>query len=243
MRPAIVALLAAFAVSLSSPAVNAQVHGTPTSVTSIGFGGHYNRAPGIPPSVTSLGPLGYTAGDHVYRPACCFNPSSPANINRVPRPVGSHRPHRSSYFGPEIYAVPYAMYYGPDDTADDQEAEPDQAPGPTVFDRRGAGESSAAAEDAYDERMRSQPPEQAGPAVEPAAEAAPEAEQTPTVLVFKDGRQREVENYAVLGGTLYDMTPGQRSKIALADLDLSATAKANDDRGVDFRMPAQPAAN
>jgi hypothetical protein len=36
---------------------------------------------------------------------------------------------------------------------------------------------------------------------------------------------------------LYDFT-GIRHKIALFDLDLSATAKENDDRGIDFRVPA-----
>jgi len=37
---------------------------------------------------------------------------------------------------------------------------------------------------------------------------------------------------------LYDLTPGHRVKIALADLDLTATSKQNDDRGIDFQLPA-----
>ena len=63
------------------------------------------------------------------------------------------------------------------------------------------------------------------------------------MLVFKDGHQLEVSNYAIVGSTLYDLTVGRRHKIALADLDLTATAKQNDDRGIDFQVPAPPEAN
>src|SRR4029079_5281247 len=68
--------------------------------------------------------------------------------------------------------------------------------------------------------------------------AQPEAKQPQTVLVFKDGRQLDVENYAIVGGTLYDLSEGHTKKVALAELDLAATAKQNDERGVEFRVPA-----
>ena len=60
----------------------------------------------------------------------------------------------------------------------------------------------------------------------------------PTTLVFKDGHELEVENYAVVGQTLYDMTPGHSGKVPLADLDLSATQKQNQSAGAAFQMPA-----
>jgi hypothetical protein len=63
------------------------------------------------------------------------------------------------------------------------------------------------------------------------------------VLVFKDGHQVEVANYAIVGNTLYDLSGGHRQKISLADLDLNATAKQNDDRGIDFQLPAPNEAN
>jgi len=56
--------------------------------------------------------------------------------------------------------------------------------------------------------------------------------------VFKDGHQLEVENYAIVGSTLYDLTEGQRRKIPLSDLDLDATTKQNDERGIDFQVPS-----
>jgi hypothetical protein len=41
-----------------------------------------------------------------------------------------------------------------------------------------------------------------------------------------------------VGDTLFDFGAGRTHKILLADLDLAATRKANDDRGVDFQIPA-----
>jgi hypothetical protein len=58
------------------------------------------------------------------------------------------------------------------------------------------------------------------------------------VLVFKDGRRLELLNYAIVGSTLYDLSDGLTRKVTLAELDLPATAKQNDDRGVDFQLPA-----
>ncbi|MGA7319366.1 MAG: hypothetical protein WBW98_02580, partial [Candidatus Sulfotelmatobacter sp.] len=58
-----------------------------------------------------------------------------------------------------------------------------------------------------------------------------------TVLVFRDQRKQEVENYAIVGQTLWNFAPQHTQKIPLSDLDLPATTKANEDRGVDFRVP------
>ena len=57
-----------------------------------------------------------------------------------------------------------------------------------------------------------------------------------TVLVFRDKHQQEVQNYAIVGDVLWAFAP-LRQKIELDDLDIPATQKANDDRGVDFRVP------
>jgi hypothetical protein len=60
----------------------------------------------------------------------------------------------------------------------------------------------------------------------------------PTVLVFRDQHQKEIQNYAIVGQTLWNFAPQHTEKIPLSDLDLPATTKANDDRGVTFRVPA-----
>ncbi|HEY1678247.1 MAG TPA: hypothetical protein VGG04_11100 [Candidatus Sulfotelmatobacter sp.] len=59
-----------------------------------------------------------------------------------------------------------------------------------------------------------------------------------TLLVFRDEHQQEVQNYAIVGQTLWSFAPGRTQKIPLSSLDLPATEKANDDRGVTFRVPA-----
>jgi len=46
-----------------------------------------------------------------------------------------------------------------------------------------------------------------------------------------------VQNYAIVGQTLWTFAPQRTQKIPLSDLDLAATQKANDERGVDFRVP------
>jgi hypothetical protein len=58
-----------------------------------------------------------------------------------------------------------------------------------------------------------------------------------TVLVFRDQHKQEVVNYAIVGQTLWNFAPQHTQKIPLSDLDLPATTKANDERGVDFRLP------
>jgi hypothetical protein len=69
--------------------------------------------------------------------------------------------------------------------------------------------------------------------------AQPDSEPVPAILIFRDGHQAELLNYAIVGQTLYDLgTPFVARKIPLADLDLEATIKANQDRGVDFSLPA-----
>lgn len=68
--------------------------------------------------------------------------------------------------------------------------------------------------------------------------ATQQAENDPaTMLVFRDQHQREIHNYAIVGQMLWSFTPQRTEKIPLASLDIPATEKANDERGVDFRVP------
>jgi hypothetical protein len=60
-----------------------------------------------------------------------------------------------------------------------------------------------------------------------------------TVLVFQDKHTQEVQNYAIVGETLWVFDAQKATKVPVDNLDIPATAKANDDRGVDFRLPEQ----
>jgi hypothetical protein len=71
----------------------------------------------------------------------------------------------------------------------------------------------------------------------PARQARPTEILPATVLVFRDQHRQDVQNYAIVGQTLWNFAPEHTQKIPLSDLDLPATTKANDERGVDFRLP------
>lgn len=72
----------------------------------------------------------------------------------------------------------------------------------------------------------------------PAGEQQGTAIMPATVLVFRDQHKQEIQNYAIVGQTLWNFAPQRTEKIPLSSLDLAATAKANDDRGLTFRVPA-----
>lgn len=58
-----------------------------------------------------------------------------------------------------------------------------------------------------------------------------------TTFVYRDGHQLEAQNFAIMGKTLWVFGEQSTRRIPMADLDLAATQKANDDRGVDFAPP------
>jgi hypothetical protein len=165
------------------------------------------------------------------------NPHFPGSSNTGVHHHPHHSANGAAYYYPYVYGVP--VPYAADnsdadaDSSDDDDAE--YQGGPTVFDRRGSGPASYV------------PPSYVGPAhqadASSGADPVPESPQSPTTLVFKDGHQLEVENYAIVAQTLYDLTPGHPRKIALVDLDLPATEKQNDDRGVTFQLPPSAQGN
>jgi hypothetical protein len=159
--------------------------------------------------------------------------------------AGEHHRHSSDSGG---YYVPYLYYYGvpspymADNDADtpDNQNDPEAAEyqgGPTIFDRRGLGVES------YVPPVSDRQTESLAQNSAPVTYADDDPPQPPTSLVFKDGHQVQVANYAIVSQTLYDLTPGHHRKIALADLDLAATVKQNDDQGVTFQLPPNAQAN
>lgn len=205
--------------SFTSSSGHAQIKGTPASVTSPGFGGR--AVNGTPPSVTSIGRQGLTP--------LRTSPNNGHNGNHA------HNPHRDARYG-GLYAVGVPVYYG-DNAANDVEDDANYQGGPTIFDRRGSGAQS------YIPPVANAPDPHANESV--AADDPPEADsaQEITTLVFKDGHQLEVGNYAIVGHTLYDMSPGHPRKVALADLNLDETEKQNDAHGVRFQVPPANQAN
>jgi hypothetical protein len=66
----------------------------------------------------------------------------------------------------------------------------------------------------------------------------PKEQEPETALVFRDKHVEQVRNYAISGGTLWVLNDSAAKKIPLTQLDIDATVKMNDDRGVDFQIPA-----
>jgi hypothetical protein len=71
------------------------------------------------------------------------------------------------------------------------------------------------------------------------AEPPAGAEQKPptTLLVYRDGHQVEVQEYAIQGQTLWVFSDQATRRVPLADLDLAATERLNGERGVEFVPP------
>lgn len=216
-----------FAVAMAFPAA-AQVYMHPHTTTQVG--GHF-LAPA--PSVTSVG------GRHMPPPA----PSVTSIPNYGYKPYsGSYHNGRyghsgAGYFGGWAYSIPY--YYPVDNSA-------------YGYDYVGAGGPdlySGPPPEPYDPSLHivvEQPPAKpymSAPPPRPEAYAAPprvlpdDKPGDPTELVFRNGHHEEVNSYAIMGDALYVFDQG-RKKIALGELDIPATVKANDDRGVQFRLPA-----
>jgi hypothetical protein len=78
-----------------------------------------------------------------------------------------------------------------------------------------------------EQRERNQPPP-----------ARPSRMDLPTVLVFRDGRVKEVQNYGIVGQTLWILDEQRAKRVPLSDLDLAATRNANEDRG-GFVLPSR----
>jgi hypothetical protein len=65
----------------------------------------------------------------------------------------------------------------------------------------------------------------------------PREEPRNLVLVFRDGHQLTVQNYAITGRTLWILSEHTAKKIPLSELNLPATEEENAKRGIDFHAP------
>lgn len=90
------------------------------------------------------------------------------------------------------------------------------------------------------ERVRSRKEDTPAPPAaveEPAPQPARENNSPKTVFIFKDGHQIETRNFAIVGQTLYDFSDSGLKKVQLSEMDKDATVKANDDRGIQVKLP------
>jgi len=132
-----------------------------------------------------------------------------------------------------------------------QAAPPERLIHPLLLERQGDqwvqvtgySQSPAPAQPAPPETVEATHPRAVMPSRNEAAE--PPRELPPAVLVFRDGHEEEVKNYTIIGKTLYTKanywTSGSWTrKIEIANLDVPATLKLNQERGSNFGLPSGP---
>ena len=148
---------------------------------------------------------------------------------------GYYSPY-NPYYGDPFY--PYSYPYSP---YSDPYSQPSYA-APQGPDDSGAGQQNDAL--SYEvgrlsqevESLRQQQAAQ-GMAPRPVPQASGPV--TPVVLVFRDGHRMEIQNYAIIGQTLWVLDETNSSKIPLADLDLDTTQRENRARGLRFSLPSR----
>jgi hypothetical protein len=79
----------------------------------------------------------------------------------------------------------------------------------------------------------------------PSQASQPSRELPPVVLVFRDGHKEEIEKYMIMGATIctgadYWSSGSWTRKIPIAELDVPATIKLNQEQGVKFTLPSGP---
>lgn len=150
-----------------------------------------------------------------------------------------------------LYAVPYYYYGSYFDPLYDQYWNPYYSFGPYAYDPNAGmstytdlsgevGDLSAQVQQLQNENdsLQADLDESRQPPAPAASSYTSTSSGPPTVLVFNDGHQIQVQNYAIVGQTLWILSDSRSSKVALADLDLKQTIKINEDRGVEFLGPS-----
>jgi hypothetical protein len=60
---------------------------------------------------------------------------------------------------------------------------------------------------------------------------------TPVTFIFKDGKRIPSQGYAIMGQTMWILTPGGPVRVALKDIDVVETRKANITEVIRFQAP------
>ena len=187
----------------------------------------------VPPP-TGAAPVPGSFAAFAHRTGISHPPHPPQNNGNHP-----HHDVNGVAIYPYLYPVPYGADVtdpgapGPED-ANDQD-------GPAAGDPRNYGA------DAYVRPLPVDPAQSVSagnhvadppqPILSPIRRSLPPPSSSKTVMKI------QLNNYAIVSQTLYDFTPGHPRKIALSDLDLPATQKQNDDRGVIFDLPTSSQTN
>jgi hypothetical protein len=196
---------------------------------SAGFGGHAGFSGGGHPMGGAAGVRGFSG---VQR----------GNVNLVIGGYGYRRPGYGYGRGRYYRGWPYAGYYGYPYYGwgyGDDSYSSDSYQNYPVYDYSSAyaeNDRQQAAIDRLENEVDRLRQEREARESQPSHAAAKSA-MLSTELVFRDKHTEEVQNYAIVGQTFWILGSEKARKIPIAQLDIPATQKANEDRGVDFQLP------
>ena len=206
-------------------------------------GGGVSTFRGAPPIRSAPGSafIGRPVAPFVRSPVTAFGTSpfapsvrvAPFGFGRFPRAIVVPPVIGYGYYSPYIwptqaYAAP--PYYSPYDTGYASQA----APAVSQNEVDLAYQVGRLSEEIQELRQQQAVSSYTQPV--PQTQAAPQ-QRSPTVLVFRDGRRMEIQNYAIVGQTLWVFDERAATKISISDLDLDATQQENRSRGLRFPLP------
>ena len=244
LRSSLSVLLLMFALQ----AAQAQLHGVPSSATSPSTNANGDVVlHGVPSSVTSPTAPPITSDQFRFR-----NPRSRVHFG------GPHARHDHKF-------VPVPVFYPVYDYPADSAAPPvEQASASEADSSSTSAPAEDALQQAYNQGARDAIADRQGDprygnhyldsrekrqpaATKPEQKPIPAASDEPkkeerdnspaTIFIFKDGHKVETHSYAIVGQTLFDFSSKPLKKLQIADLDLDATRKANDDLGISLTLP------
>jgi hypothetical protein len=150
-----------------------------------------------------------------------------------PRP--RFRPHHDHRNFP-VVGVP--VYYGYPVYYSDYDYAQQPQPQPQPVQEAAPQKLEIVITDKRDEEKRAKENEEAvKAAAEPKKSELSTPPEEPAIFVFKDGTRKEIANFAVMAGNLYDLSGGKMMKIALSTLDRDATLDANARAGRAIQLP------
>lgn len=211
---------------LLTVACAAQVHGVPASVTSPRDGADIFSTPrGIPASVSSLGPQGFSR-PRMNPDFIPIGPPRRDRLGRVVMPVPV----------PLFYGAPYypVVYLSAGDSSSSYVERVVETPAH-------ANEPQKIILEIRD--VRSQPSATVAKEQVPVAATQPEPHdeievpRTATVFIFQDGSRKELKDFAITETELIDLSEGLIKRSPLAALDRAATQRANAENGVEVHLP------
>jgi hypothetical protein len=152
--------------------------------------------------------------------------------------IGSRGFHHNGFRRGRFWGYPYYGWYSPfwdwGSSSYDQQQNDNYAQYQAMNDINRLADEVQQLREERD--SRSAPPQPA-PQPQQQSKLQQSSEDLPVILVFLDKRIQEVRNYAVANEMLVVLDGNRKKKYPLADIDLAATMKLNDERGVDFEVP------